>query len=82
MSRYTKINSVNLKFEQFIDIMLNSGVDRDTVKRETKNYVEVLETSYNDKIQQMQIANKRLKQEISKLKTSGLNEVVQKKDME
>jgi len=41
--------------------MLNSGIDNETVKTEVRRYVQVLETNYNEKIQAMAAANKKLK---------------------
>jgi hypothetical protein len=62
--------------------MLNSELDRETCKGEIKRYVQCLETNYNDKISSMQLANKKLKQEVSKQKTKGLSSVIEKKDLE
>ena len=84
VSRYGKGNipTDNLKFEQFLDILLNSGLDRDTIKNETRKYVQVMETNYNDKIRAMRDHSKKLEVEVKKNKTTGVNEVVQKKDLE
>ena len=39
VSRYAKIPTENIKFEQFMDILLKSGIDKDTIKTETCRYV-------------------------------------------
>ena len=72
----------NLKFEQFLDILLNSGLDKDTIKNETRQYVQVMETNYNDKIRAMRDYGKKLEVEVKKNKTKNVNDVVQKKDLE
>ena len=49
-----------------MDILLKSGVEKDTIKTETCRYVQVLETNYNDKIGVMRMANDQLKKEVKK----------------
>jgi len=39
VSRYAKIPTENIKFDQFMDILLKSGIDKDTIKTETCRYV-------------------------------------------
>jgi hypothetical protein len=62
--------------------MLNSGIDRETVKTEVRRYVQVLETNYNEKIVAMQTANKKLKGQLVSQKTAGVNETMEKKELE
>ena len=82
MGRYSKIPTENLKFSQFMGIMLNSGMDKATIQEETCRYVQVLETNYNDKISVMKMANDKLKKEVKNQKAKGLDEILEKKDLE
>ena len=58
------IPTENLKFSQFLDIIFNSRLTSDEIKQETRDYVQVLETNYTDKIREMSISlekqNKRV----------------------
>jgi hypothetical protein len=65
-----------------LEILLNSGLDKNTVRDETKKYVQVMETNYNDKIRAMRDNQKKLEVEVKKNKTKDVNDVVAKKDLE
>lgn len=48
--RFGMIPTENLKFGQFLDIIFNSRLTIDEIKQETRDYVQVLETNYTEKI--------------------------------
>lgn len=50
------IPTENLKFSQFLDIIFNSRLTPDEVKQETRDYVQVLETNYTEKIREISVA--------------------------
>jgi hypothetical protein len=49
-SRYAKIPSENMKFQQFVDLIFESRMAKEEIKFEIMNYVQALETNYNDAI--------------------------------
>jgi hypothetical protein len=51
-SRYHHIPSENLKFQQFIDLIFESRMQKEDIKYEIINYVQALETNYNDTIRE------------------------------
>lgn len=51
-SRYRNIPTENLKFQQFIDLIFDSKMNKDDVKFEILSYVQALETNYNNAIQE------------------------------
>lgn len=54
-SRYRAgmIPTENLKFSQFLDIIYNSKLSIEEMKQETRDYVQILETNYTDKIREL-----------------------------
>ena len=54
-SRYRPgmIPTENLKFSQFLDIIYNSKLTAEEMKQETRDYVQILETNYTDKIREL-----------------------------
>lgn len=60
-SRYRHIPSENLKFQQFIDLIFESRMEKDDVKFEIINYVQALETNYNDTITEQKTRCDRLR---------------------
>lgn len=54
-SRYKQgmIPTENLKFNQFLEILFNSQMTQNEIKNETRDYVQVLETNYTDKIREL-----------------------------
>ena len=47
------IPTENLKFNQFLEILFSSQMTKDEIKCETRDYVQVLETNYTDKIREL-----------------------------
>lgn len=60
-SHYKNIASENLKFQQFIDLIFESKMNKDDVKFEILNYVQALETNYNEALKEQKIRNDKLK---------------------
>ena len=60
-SRYRNIPSENIKFQQFIDLIYESKMEKDDQKFEVLNYVQALETNYNDTIKEQKQRGERLK---------------------
>jgi len=54
------IPTENLKFSQFLDIIFNSKLSADEVKNETREYVQILETNYTNKISELQMELERM----------------------
>jgi hypothetical protein len=60
-SRYKNIPSENIKFQQFIDLVFESKMQKDDVKFEILSYVQALETNYNETIKEQKMRCERLK---------------------
>lgn len=56
-SRYRQgtIPTSNLRFEQFCDIVFGSKMTKEEIRREVQEYVQVLETNYAQKIDQLKL---------------------------
>jgi|TARA_B110001450_G_C17549624_1_gene452098 hypothetical protein len=55
---------------------------KEEIKFEIMNYVQALETNYNDTIKTGQIKVERLRKELRKEKSKHVNEVIEKGDLE
>jgi len=62
--RYGMIPTENLKFTQFLDILFSSYMTPEEIKQETKDYVQVLETNYTDKLRAMKIELEKYKKKV------------------
>ena len=49
-----------MKFQQFIDLLFESNMNKEEMKFEILNYTQALETNYNDTIKNLQIRNERM----------------------
>jgi len=67
-SRYRNIPSENLKFQQFIDLIFDSKMQREDVKFEIISYVQALETNYNNTIQELNVRQEKMKNQLRKEK--------------
>lgn len=76
------IPTENLKFSQFLDIMFNSKLSVDEVKKETRDYVQVLETNYTDKIRELKIALEKHQKKIVHERNKSVTNAVEKTDLE
>jgi hypothetical protein len=81
-SRYRNIPSENIKFQQFIDLIYESKMEKDDQKFEVLNYVQALETNYNDTIKEQKQRGERLKNQLRKEKSKNVNEVIERGDLE
>ena len=50
VSRYKNIPTSNVKFEQFVDLLFDSKMNREDMKAELVGYAQQLETNYNTTI--------------------------------
>lgn len=57
-------------------------MEKEDVKFEILNYVQALETNYNDSIQEQKLRFERLKNQLRKEKSKNVNEVLEKGDLE
>ena len=76
------IPTENLKFNQFLEILFNSQMTQQEIKNETKDYVQVLETNYTDKIRDLRTQMDRLKKRLVNERTKSVVTSVEKSDLE
>ena len=60
-SRYKNIPTDNIKFQQFIDLLFESKMNKEDMKMEMLTYVQALETNYTGTIAECKVRNERLK---------------------
>lgn len=69
------IPTENLKFSQFLDIIFSSKLSADEIKNETRDYVQIMETNYTEKIKELQVElekkQKKLQKEVNKTTTKN-----------
>ena len=63
-------------------MIFESRMAKEEIKFEIMNYVQALETNYNDTIKTGQIKVERLRKELRKEKSKHVNEVIEKGDLE
>ena len=76
------IPTENLKFNQFLEILFNSQMTQQEIKNETKDYVQVLETNYTDKIRDLRTQMDRMKKRLVNERTKSVVTSVEKSDLE
>ena len=76
------IPTENLKFNQFLEILFNSQMTQQEIKNETKDYVQVLETNYTDKIRDLRTQIDRMKKRLVNERTKSVVTSVEKSDLE
>ena len=83
-SRYRQgmIPTANLKFNQFLEILFSSQMTKDEIKCETRDYVQVLETNYTDKIRELRGQLDKLKKKVVQERTKCATTNVEKSDLE
>lgn len=81
-SRYRHINTSNLKFEKFIELIFNSKMTAAEVKQEIVQYVQALETNYTDVIKDTRDLLDKEKQKLKKLNFEKTVEVTDKNQLE
>ena len=52
-SRYRNIPTENIKFQQFVDLLFDSNMNKDDMKFEILNYTQALETNYTETIKNL-----------------------------
>lgn len=72
----------NVKFEEFITLLLDSKMSKEDIKDEVINYTQTLETTYTRNIAELKGRNDRLKMQLRKEKSKHVNEVIEKGDLE
>lgn len=50
MSRYRHIQTENIKFSKFLELVFKSKMTKEDIKEEITKYVQALETNYTDTI--------------------------------
>ena len=81
-SRYRNIPTANIKFQKFIEIIFNSRMQTDDVKDEIVKYVQALETSYTDAIQEMKTILIREKKAGKKVTADRINMSTERNELE
>ena len=76
------IPTENLKFSQFLDIIFNSRLTADEMKQETRDYVQILETNYTDKIRDLQNELQQARKRLQKEKNKNSIDSVHKSELE
>lgn len=76
------IPTENLKFSQFLDIIHNSKLTADEMKQETRDYVQILETNYTEKIRELQAELQQARKTIQREKNKHSAENVHKSELE
>ena len=81
-SRYKNIPTQNVKFEQFVDLLMDSKMSKEDMKAELVQYAQQLETNYNNTISELKLRNERTKTQLRKEKSKHVNDVIEKGDLE
>jgi len=81
-SRYRHIPTENLKFQKFIDLIFQSKMEKDDIKREISSYVQALETNYNDSIRDLKMMLDRERLKVKKINFEKVTETSQKNELE
>ena len=55
ISKYRHIQTENLKFSKFLDLLFKSKMTKDDIKEEIAKYVQALETNYTETIKELKI---------------------------
>ena len=81
-SRYKKISTMNTKFEKFLDLVFKSTMPTFDVKDEIVKYVQAIETSYMDAINDLKILIDKEKDTKRKVVAFHSGEVSQRNELE
>jgi len=66
ISKYRHIQTENIKFTKFLDLLFKSKMTKDDIKDEIAKYVQALETNYNDTIKELRMQIEREKNKLRK----------------
>lgn len=72
----------NLKFEQFLSVLLKSPMNPQDIKTDILHYVKVLETNYTDKITKLQMNLDRAHKQIIAERTKHVDRIIERSDLE
>jgi hypothetical protein len=81
-SRYRFIPTENVKFEKFMDLIYKSKMRQDDIKDEILNYVQAIETNYNDTIRYLKDDLIKEKTRLKKLSFEKVQDVTEKNQLE
>ena len=65
-----------------MDIMFGSMMNQNEIKEEIKTYMQVLETSYTEKISSLQVNLERIKKQVVGERTKNVTKVSERSDLE
>ena len=77
-SRYRHIPTQNLKFSKFIDLIHASKMTTEEIKTEICQYVQTIETNYNDTIRELKDNLDRERVKFKKLAFEKVGEITEK----
>lgn len=81
-SRYHQIQTENMKFQEFIDMIFDAHMPKVEMKSEIVSYVQALETNYNETIKGEKIKVEKLRKDMRKEKSKTVNETLEKSALE
>eukprot|EP00347_Sterkiella_histriomuscorum_P023615 403333985 len=82
ISKYRHIQTENLKFTKFLDLLFKSKMTKDDIKDEIAKYVQALETNYNDTIKELKIQIEREKNKLRLNQAEKVNNNTEKNELE
>ncbi|CDW75865.1 UNKNOWN [Stylonychia lemnae] len=82
ISKYRHIQTENIKFSKFLDLLFKSKMTKDDIKDEIAKYVQALETNYNDTIKEMRMQIEREKNKLRRYQSDKVNNNAEKNDLE
>ena len=65
-----------------MDIIFGSMMNQNEIKEEIKAYMQVLETSYTEKISSLQVNLERIKKQVVGERTKNVTKVLERSDLE
>ena len=66
VSQYRHIQTENLKFSKFLELLFKSKMTKDDIREEISKYVQALETNYNDSIKELKLQIERERNRVRK----------------
>lgn len=81
-SKYRHIQTENIKFSKFLELIFKSKMTKDDIRDEISKYVQVLETNYNDTIKELKIQMEREKNRMRKFQSEKVNVNTEKNELE
>jgi serine phosphatase RsbU (regulator of sigma subunit) len=72
----------NLKFEKFVELMFQSGMDASQIQTEVVKYVQALETNYTETIKDLKMLVEKERNRKRKIVAENVNSVQNRNEME